>query len=135
MAKRLIETSFTEEDVTIESLSDVVNIGDISLENGTKIKDYIYCMYTYAGKNYCGFIKASDLDDKTPILLSEADYSPRLKVWPNTRLYSMPTNVASGQLTSSTELISKLIMEIEDNHEVEVLDIICFLIVVLLIIS
>lgn len=108
-------------DIIIDAQTDVLKIGNVVLENDIEIKDYMFCMYSFAGKNHIGFIKTSDLELKDEILLEDAGYKPRVKVWPNTRLYTLPTNVTGG---ISTSLRSKVLMEIEDNYEVEVLDII-----------
>ena len=109
-------------DIIIEAQTDVVKIGNVVLENDIEIKDYVFCMYSFAGKNYVGFIRASDLDSKDEILLENAGYKPRVKVWPNTRLYSLPTNIVGN--IGSTNLSSKVLMEIADNYEVKVLDVI-----------
>ena len=81
-------------------------------------------MFSYAGKNHCGFIPSYALDNKPVINLSDTNYKPRVKVWPKTRLYSLPTTITAGSIGSS-DLSSNVIMEILDNYELEVLDVIC----------
>ena len=111
-------------DVEIPEGYDVVKIGNVILENNVVVNDYVYCMFSYAGQNHCGFIPSSDLDNKSVISLSETNYKPRVKVWPKTRLYSLPTTITAGNIGSSN-LSSHVIMEISDNYELEVLDVIC----------
>lgn len=118
--------SEVSEDKIIPSGVDVIKVGKALIKNKTdlEIKDYDFCMYTIKDTNYFGFIKTSTLKEKKIISVSEAGYKPRVAVWPNASLYSLPTTVVSGN--QNPELISKKVLEkIEDNSEIEVLDVIC----------
>lgn len=113
-------------DVYIEKDTDVIKIGSAVLENNTLIADYDYCLFTTNNYNYTGFVKNSDLLLKTEITPTEAGYKERVSIWPKTTLYSLPTTITSGQIgTSNSFLVSKVLMNIEDNSEICVLDVLC----------
>lgn len=104
----------------------IIKIGSAVLDNGTSISDYDYCLFTNENTNYCGFIKTIDLEEKQQISVAEAGYKPRVSVWPKTTLYSLPTTVLKGKIgNEDCLLVSKKLLEIEDNSELEVLDILC----------
>ena len=107
---------------------DVIVIGEARVANSsqTKIEDYDYCLYTYCEKNYCGFIKNSDLIKKNEITPTEAGYKNRLGVWPKTILYSLPTTILKPfETKESCPLTPSKIMVIEDNSTIEVRKMIC----------
>ena len=105
---------------------DVIKIGSAVLENNTIIQDYDYCLFTNNNYNYCGFIRSEDLKEKTQISVSEAGFKARVSVWPNAVLYSLPTTVIRGQIgTDGCPLLSKRLLQIEDNSELEVLNVLC----------
>ena len=123
IAKATIDIYSTEEDFT-------------TLE----INDYKYCMYTYnlngEDINVTGFVKLKDGDDE---LLSEKDLvseyiygksdannPPRIKIYPNTRLYNYPTTV-TGEINdiNKSVLFKNDYSIISENSRVEVIDAIC----------
>ncbi len=104
---------------------DVIQIGTAKIsKNNEIISDYDYCLYTYENYNYCGFIKNSSLSEKDEISPSEAGYKTRSSIWPRTTLYSLPTTVTHGKIgKDNCNLVSKRLMIIEDNSEIEVIDV------------
>ena len=112
--------------ILIDENCNIIKIGSAVLDNGTSISDYDYCLFTNDNNNYCGFIKSADLDEKPAISVSDAGYKPRVSVWPKTTLYSLPTTVLKGKIgNEDCLLVSKKIMAIEDNSELQVLDVLC----------
>ena len=114
-----------ESNVQIVGGYNVVVIGQAYIQSDNSlIADYDYCMYTSQTINNFGFIKKFDLAEKSAISVADAGYSPRVTVWPNTILYSLPTTVTSGQINDSN-LVSKIILNIENNSPIEILDVLC----------
>lgn len=118
----------TDEILTIDSNVDIIQIGTVSIKNVSrsrsliKVLDYDYCLYTFNGKNYLGYIKNSDLVKKEEINLEDSSYSKIIKVWPETSIYSLPTNVTGSYITS--DLVSEVLGVVQDNSRVEILDLI-----------
>ncbi len=112
--------------VTIEKDTDLIfiGIGKINTFDGKKltISDHNYCLYTFNGKNYLGYVKVSNLANKKVIDVETYPY-PIFKVIPNTNLYSLPTKVLNDKITST--MTSTIIQKIRDNSRVEILDVIC----------
>ena len=106
--------------------TDVVFIGEGTINNSQShkivIEDFNYCLYTIDGVNYLGYIKTTDLTNKTIIDVEDFPY-PVFKVVPDTNLYSLPTNVTGDQITNT--LTSSVIEKIRDNSRIEILNVIC----------
>jgi len=125
-----------EEIVEIDANQDVINLGTIQVKslartrNAVQIEDYDYCMYTHGGKNYLGYIKNTDLKTKEELsvdsvykTIEDQNGNKRavVTVWPNTTLYSLPTNIVGSLITN--DLTSQKIGEIVQNSKVEILDV------------
>lgn len=115
--------------IEIPQGTDVIKIGYAKLDNADKtlISDYDYCLFTVNNKNYCGFIKTSELSEKTAV--SQNSYSKRVTVWPGTKLYALPS-VVEGFIGETEEeniytLSLNSAVEISENDEIQVIDMIC----------
>lgn len=117
-----------EEILIIDSNVDIIHIGTVSIKNLSKARsaldvlDYDYCLYSFDGKNYLGYVKNSDLAQKEKIELEDSPYSKLIKVWPDTSIYSLPTNITGTYINS--ELSSEIIGTVQENSRVEVVDLI-----------
>lgn len=114
--------------IEIPQGTDVIKIGYAKLDNADKIliSDYDYCLFTVNNKNYCGFIKTSELSEKTAV--SQNSYSKRVTVWPGTKLYALPS-VVEGFIGETEEgniysLALNSSVEITENDEIQVIDMI-----------
>ena len=112
-----------DEIIVVNENIDIINIGKgkIESENST-IEDFLYCLYTFDGVNYKGYIKTEDLTEKQIIPVEDYPY-PVFKTVPNSNLYSLPTKVLGDMITN--DLSSSVIMQIEANSRVEILDVTC----------
>lgn len=109
--------------IEIEPDVDVINIGEGMIEGEiSPIQDFVYCLYTFNGVNYKGYIRTENLTPKT-IIQPESYAYQVFKVVPNSNLYSLPTKVIGDQITNN--LTSSVIMQIRENSRVEVVDVIC----------
>ena len=112
-----------DEIIIINENIDIINIGKGKIESeNSVIEDFLYCLYTFDGVNYKGYIKTEDLTEKQIIPVENYPY-PVFKTVPNSNLYSLPTKVLGDMITN--DLSSSVIMQIEANSRVEVLDVIC----------
>lgn len=110
-----------KETIVIPEATDIVIIGN-GIIYGETIEDYVYCLYTKNGINYKGYVYIEDISNKAQIALNDYEYQI-FNVVPNTKLYTLPTKVINNKITS--ELESKVIMQIPENSNVEVIDAIC----------
>lgn len=115
--------------IDIPQGTDVIKIGYAKLNNAAKtlISDYDYCLFTVNNKNYSGFIKTSELNEKAAV--TQSSYSNRVTVWPGTRLYALPS-VVEGYIGETEEgniytLSPNSSVEISENDEIQVVDMIC----------
>lgn len=115
--------------IEISKNIDVVKIGSANLkdDNKTAISDYDYCLFTVNNKNYCGFIKTSDLEEKSAV--TENNYSKRVTIWPDTKLYALPS-VVTGIIGETEQgniysLSPNTAVSVSENDEIEVIDMIC----------
>lgn len=115
--------------IEISKNIDVVKIGSANLKDDKKtaISDYDYCLFTVNNKNYCGFIKTSDLEEKSAV--TENNYSKRVTIWPDTKLYALPS-VVTGIIGETEQgniysLSPNTAVSVSENDEIEVVDMIC----------
>lgn len=115
-----------DEIVNIDENEDLIYIGTIQIKklartvNSIQIEDYDYCLYTHGNKNYLGYVKNSDLVQKSKVELKDSKYTEIVTVWPNTTIYSLPTNVVGSLITN--ELSSQKVGEIVENSKVKIID-------------
>ena len=115
-----------EELVNIDENQDLIYIGTIQIKRAIRsletiqIEDYDYCLYTHGGKNYLGYVKNSDLVQKDKVEIKDSKYTEIVTVWPNTTIYSLPTNIVGTYITS--DLNSQKIGEIVENSKVKIID-------------
>ena len=72
--------------------SDIVCVASAKIDNQGEnmlIEDFYYCLYTFEGHNYLGYVKAANVAAKTIIPLSSYRYSI-CRVNPNSNLYTLP---------------------------------------------
>lgn len=118
-----------DEVVTIDANQDLIYIGTIQIKrvaraiNSIQIEDYDYCLYTHGGKNYLGYVKNSDLIQKEKVEIKDSKYTEIVTVWPNTTIYSLPTNIVGSVITN--DLTSQKVGEIVENSKVKIIDLLC----------